>query len=506
MHFTLKGLKPTTVTEGLGGSTFHSAHLVHTYGVDKPHELSYNARNMAELFSQTSRYNDKPMLSLTEAKGKKIYLTSDIYTWKLKGFQPQKLRVVENLEASTAKIGINGTEFKVVLDRPWYKYPDVVISEDNRYPMFVIGQPKQRGVGYEYTLKLQTTKEGRSLPARLLEVGRKFCKVATNIEREMNQDYGTMQFNSVFNLRSWLGQAAMELTVSDRLLRVDKNGNSVEQLRHWRVPFLDSNGNVYMNFMPMAEAEMWNQLYNDIEWSLNYGRASVDYGPAGYLKRTPPGWREQFEYSNILEHNGNLTLSRLDNWLSSIFRGRRDANPQSRKIILMTGEMGALMFDRMAASDASSFVTVDSHYIRGGDFRHLSYGAQYTHYVGKNGLDVTVMLNPQYDDPTLCPQVHPIYPDTTLDSWRMDIFDFGSTKQDSGAMSDNIQMVAEKFADHYFSTNGKWDIKTGMPINDGSQGFAGGVGGYTIKAEKSYGLMITDISRCGMIKLNVAAA
>ena len=74
MNFTMPGLKPTVVTDGLGGNSFNSTHLVRTYGADVPHELSFNATNMAQLFSATDRYNDKPMLGMTEAKGKKVYL------------------------------------------------------------------------------------------------------------------------------------------------------------------------------------------------------------------------------------------------------------------------------------------------------------------------------------------------------------------------------------------------------------------------------------------------
>jgi hypothetical protein len=292
--------------------------------------------------------------------------------------------------------------------------------------------------------------------------------------------------------------------MTDKALRIDKNsGDQIQNLKHWRVPFMDNDGKTYYNFMPMAEAEMWNNIYDDIEWALNFGRRSTRLSPQGYVKRTGPGLRQQLEYGHTLYHNGNLTLSRLDEWLSSIYRGRKDASPQSRKIVLMTGEMGALMFDQMVASEASSFLTVDSHYIRnGGDFRHMSFGAQFTHYIGKNGLDVTVMLNPLYDNPDYCPQTHPIYTDTTIDSWRMDILDFGATtEQNSSVMQDNIAMVCEKYADYYFTTNGKWDVKTGMPINDGGPGLAGGVGGYASYVEKSFGLMIRDISRCGSIQI-----
>ena len=39
------------------------------------------------------------------------------------------------------------------------------------------------------------------------------------------------------------------------------------------------------------------------------------------------------------------------------------------------------------------------------------------------------MLNPAYDNSFFQPKMHPVYTNYTIDSWRADILDFGSTKQ-----------------------------------------------------------------------------
>lgn len=499
MNFTLDGLKPTIVTEGLGGNSFNSTHLVRTYGADKPHDLSANATNMAQLFAATDRYNDKPLIGMTEAKGKKLYLTSNQFTWKLRGYQKQKFRVMAVTETSTTP-GKGIQPFEIVLDKDWLDTPDVIIGQSNEYVLEIVGKERY-GQYTKYIVELQTDDYDLYFPVALIQVGQEFMKKSTSTPDEANNRYGTMQFNSVFELRGQMGNVAEKVSFTDKALRVDKNsGNPIQKMKQWRVPYLDNQGKTYMNFMPMAEAEVWNNIYEDIEWALNFGRRSVKTSYNGYLKRTGAGLRQQLEDANRLYHNGNLTLSELDEWLSAIYRGRKDATASARKIVLVTGEMGARMFDAMVASEASSFVTVDSHFIRGGDFRHLSYGAQFTHYVGKNGLDVTVMLNPMYDNPDYCPQTHPVFTDVPVDSWRMDILDFGkTTAQDTGVLSDNIQMVCEKYADYYMTTAGKWDPKTGMPINDGGEANVGGISGYSVMVEKSFGLLVRDISRCGVI-------
>lgn len=112
------------------------------------------------------------------------------------------------------------------------------------------------------------------------------------------------------------------------------------------------------------------------------------------------------------------------------------------------------------------------------------------------------MINPAYDNPWFQPEPHPIYTNYTIDSWRCDILDFGSTKeQGKGGVDQNISMVKEKYSDYYISHRGKWDPKSGLPITDGGYGFDGNVTGYKIEVEKSAGLLIADISRCGTIYL-----
>jgi len=500
MNFTLDDLRPTEVTAGLVGNSWNSTHLTRTYGLDKPHDLSANAQNMAMLFAGTDRYDDKPYVGMLEGKNKKMALTSRDYTWKMMSHFKQFGTVLEVIETS-ARPGQNFTEIVTVLDTDQYQYPDVIIFEDENYPLEVQDKPKKHSSGgYLYRLLLQTDDDKLYLPSHLLQVGQTTMKVSSSVTDEMNQDYGTLQFNTIFELRSQMGNSAVKVEFTDKMLRIDKNsGDPVQKLKHWRVPFLDNKGSTYYNFMPMAEAAMWNQLYTDVEWATVYGKVSTRLNK-GYLKKTGPGLRQQLDSSNRLYHNGNLSLIRMEEFLSSIYRGRTDASPSQRNVVLDTGEMGALLFDRMAASDASSFTTVDTHFISGTDPRHLAYGAQFTRYIGKNGLDVTIMLNPGKDNSDLSRKTHPLYSNIPLNSWRMDILDLGTTRNYEDEVRDNMQMVCERYADYYYTSSGKWDKKTGMPINDGAEGNSM-KGGYGCYSEKSHGLLIRDRSRMAVIDI-----
>lgn len=118
-----------------------------------------------------------------------------------------------------------------------------------------------------------------------------------------------------------------------------------------------------------------------------------------------------------------------------------------------------------------------------------------------------VMENPAYDNQYFSPRMHPIKTNVPIDSWRADILDFGYSKQQgTGTTTDNISMIAEDYCDYHIKYNGKYyahDGKSGLPITDGGLGQAGGVSGYSIIREKSAGLMIADVTRCGTIYLSV---
>lgn len=164
----------------------------------------------------------------------------------------------------------------------------------------------------------------------------------------------------------------------------------------------------------------------------------------------------------------------------------------------------------MVKAESSSFMTLDTMFIRkGDDYRHLDYGSYFASYKGFS-VEISVMENPAYDSTYYSPGKHPVKNNVSIDSWRADILDFGYSKQQgTGTTTDNISMVAEEYCDYHISYNGKWtawDGKSGLPITDGGLGVAGGVSGYSIIREKSAGLMVADVTRCGSVYLNVDTA
>jgi len=409
-----------------GGNFTDSDHLAAAYDTDKPQVLE---QTLAQIYSSTDRFNGKPLLGMTVAKGKTLELDTDIYRWYLEGSEDKCLRSVENLERAAGNMtpGIGKTTFKIKLDEDWFSRPDVIFGEDNDFPIQIIEGPFQEGTGYVYTCALETDDYSKFIPLELLDAGKEFSKVWTTVQNEMNTDYGTQSYRGVFQLESQIGQFAQKLTVTDKAFRRDGR---------FGIPFT-YKGKKVEKFIPMAQAKMDNEFYMSMEAQWWYGEKYTGNGPDGYIKRQAPGLRQLLKDGWVEYYNGPLTEQMLKEYLMDIFFSREDEN--NRKVTLMTGTMGSIMFHDLLAASASSFLTLDTHYITGTDPRHLSYGAQFTHYVGPEGLDVTVVKNPLYDSRKYCKKMHPIHTDKPIDSWRMTVLDFGSKDG-----QDNIKVIKEK--------------------------------------------------------------
>lgn len=507
------GRKPVRVTEGLGVTgEVTEAHLHAAFGINQPHYINMG---YAQVFSATTMYHDKPMVGMTEAKGNIKLLSNNIYRWRLTGDMHQKLRVTR-VVCTDQFPGIGHTTFKIVLDKPWFTRPDVIQPGTNRFRLRVENErPVQLGPNeYQYDVQLITSNPSEFLPPRFIQKNSEFNKVSSAVAQTYNQDFGGFQFSTVFESEGQLGQFAVKFELDDGAARLAKEcadeGNFGDEIagkyiNQLRVPFMSMNPDGTMqkwtNFMNMAEAEMHNRIYKDVENALVLGKASNHMtSPEGHPIITGAGIREQIEAGNTLTHNGNMSLAQLNDWFTAMLKDKKARG--EAKIVLSCGIKFAEMFDRMVKEDSATFLTLDTHYIRKGeDYRHMDYGSYFASYKGFI-VEVSVIINPAYDNRWFQPEMHPVHTNYTIDSWRADILDFGNTSaQGAGKTDPNISMVARRYCDYRISHKGKWDPKSGLPITDGGYGLAGGISGYTLIEEKSAGVMIADVSRCGTIKL-----
>ena len=221
----------------------------------------------------------------------------------------------------------------------------------------------------------------------------------------------------------------------------------------------------------LSVADLLDRIEMGREVMMQYGETSTRMSPdSRYIKRTGPGFRQLVQDGHIMYHNGSLTANELEDYFMQIFLSRKSV--KQRDVVVDTGELGARFFSQLLSDEASAFLTVDTHYIRKGGSGNISqyeleYGAQFTSYVAHNGLRVRLVLNPVKDDPKYCYRFHPDNPSYTVDSARMDIYDFGSTNT-PGAPQSNMSMIMERGVESYAWVSDLVDKDRGI-VNDGSK-------------------------------------
>lgn len=515
-------LKPTLQTRGLSvtgeltGASLHEA-----FGTENYEKLNIVE---AQLFSATDKYNKKMLVGMTEAKGKLKLINANGFRWELSGSAAQKARITQRINSDSFP-GINLTEFDIIVDKPWFNIGDIIIPQDERYLCRVMHTDSSRqyrvldNSHYQYRVRLVTDNPANYLPQQFLENGSEWCKVSSAVADERNQDAGGFQFFSIFSTEGQVQQHSVEVKMSDKAARKLKvfadagNYNPQGEMSqyasamsavwadtdNYKGPQKEPN----FKFMNLLDAAKNERLYKDVEHTLMFGRSSSSmYSPEGHQIFTSAGLREQLESGHVLPHDGELQLEEMEDWFDSILKDRISEGQQ--KIVLSAGREFRKMFDRMIKADASQYLTVDTHFIRkGSDYNHLDYGSYFATYRGFSVV-ISVVENEAYDDLYFSPQTDPIKTNVSISSYRADILDFGSSNaQGNGTDTQNICMVAQNYCDYNISYNGKWyagyDGKSAMPITDGGLGNTGEISGYSMLREKSAGLMIVDVTRCGAI-------
>lgn len=474
--------------EGFGGNFVDSDMLARAYNTNQPHVFD---NTLAKIFSSSTRFNGKPLIGMTQAKGNVKEIDTEIYRWTMQGAEEKVLRSLGNPDPSNTTPGIGRSPFRIWIDENWVAHPDVLMGEDPDRTLEILDGPVQSGTGYIYTVQLQTDDMTKYFDPNLLDSGKEFSKVWTTIASEFNNQFGTQQYPASFQLESQVSAFGQKITLTDKALR-EQGRIGIE------FGYTDPKSGKFSKvekFMQMAEAKMHDELYRSIEAQLWYGERSISMGPKGYVKRTGPGLRQQMRDGHVEYYNGQLTEQRLIDYLMGIFFSRVDEG--DRKITVMTGTQGSIMFHKMMAAQARSFFTADTNYITQltQNPRHLSYGAQFTHYQGPEGIEVTVIKNPLYDDRRYCKRMHPDFPDMPIDSWRMTFLDFGR----AGDSNSNINML--KVKDTY-----RYGYQAGTVGPDGKPVQGGAVtsleAGCTWFVENTAGIWMVDPTRGGELILD----
>lgn len=521
-----------TERKGFGGSFYDSvAHAAmfrdeHPYDFGVKTAMLYSADIDSDIVNKKFTYH-------TYASGNYYVIPGgkDEYQWSVIGDADIDFRVTELLVSATALPGKDGLEFEIALDKDWLHEPAMILSENPDLPGLLIkGYPRPLGnQSWAYTVVVQSGDPNKYMPVEYLQPGKIWTRISAPTSDEENPWYAGDQYSSMMKLRSVVGQVSNKIEFNDKFIRMEiaasKKGNVPNETYDFAgKKYSDAFSSQYIYqaklrkpgtndiiekgvFISKAEARLLERCEMDRELLMEFGQGQYTYASDTEKPlKIAPGWREIYKDGNYFQHNGSLTIKQLYEYIRAIYFRRH--NFKNRKIMIYSGEGGIAFLSELIKREASVFQTIEPGvWIEGrGEGKYhsneFSYGAQFTKLKLPMGIEVEIMYDPIKDNDQLFKRKAP-GSNLPLESFQMDIFDFGHTEAaPQGARPENITMVMQDGVEEYYQVGGVYDIRTGAPT-DGSVRPTNSkrVGIYRTCAGS---LCVWDASRVGRVEWKVA--
>lgn len=455
--------------------------------IAKPHKL---VGKMDQLFSAKNYFSDNPITSiLFGGKKSEVEIGGTAWEWDMKGANTRPLVVIENVEpASNTTPGRYRRTFRIKLDENWYVPGDVIGpgTSNKRLQVRVTDEVMRHGDGWLYTVRMMTDDDADFIPVQYLAPGTPWSKLYSQYEEAAEQS-GSTQFSLPITLESKMSKFRKKYKITDYA--------STEVLA---VAIPDSNGKFHTSWMRYADVEYWQQWYRELERGAWYTRSTETVlGANGRPVRSGPGFRELLEDSHTRTFT-HLTARLIEDYLMDIFYSRTKPGSKKRMVKGYTGEYGMIIFHRAIQDwmNKAGFIKnvevftdkVSSEY----NDNSLAAGYQFVKYRMANGATLELIHNPLYDDREINSEIDEVtgFP---IESQRITFLDFNGEGGDS-----NIKMVNKKDGFAFTYVEGLYSPYG--PKKGGSSAHSGSY--YEIHVEKSFGVQVTDITRCGELILD----
>ena len=370
----------------------------------------------------------------------KEFDSDDEYTWDVIGASRRNIPLVEARDLTGAVIadsdevfaGKGNEQFYLVFGEDWFFDGEIIYgSKNEKYPLLIKGNPRYEGTNVVVTVELANgTLSG--VPGSLLQLGERFSVGFAPVERELSRKVGGVRHVAPTSMRNEWTTIRIQDTVSGGLLN-KKIAFGVPMVKEVDGKMMKSTQPMWMHYEEFEFNKQWQEYKNNAyAYGVSNRNANGEYlnfGKSGEVIRMGDGLYAQMERGNIIPYT-HFSLSFLEEVLTGFSAGKLDF--KDRKFMIRTGEFGALQFNRAAKSAMSGWTEFDYNgealgvVTKNGDNYTLK-NIQFTKYIAPNGLEVSVEIDPAYDDPIRNKITHPN--GGVAQSYVYDIFDLGTAEQ-----------------------------------------------------------------------------
>ena len=460
---------------------------------------NYTNRNNLGLISEKKPYQMKPILEgLFSAQhnysgnafssligNNKMTIKGTDYEYKVAADDFKPLVITKSIGNIGEFVGTGGTMFDIEVDVNFYLPSDVIVPlrGNNSYQCRIQDGPIATAGG-KYIYKVQYVKQnGQGIPAELFQVGQEWARMwATASEADIQG--GSVQFGGYYTLYGKTGKVRLQHEITDYAHEMILAANFVQ------------DGKRYSTWLPAIEAKMIKQFEMDKERLLVYGVSNDNVSSAvGYTVDTFPGVVEQLETSGNNFYYNRFSVKLLEEYLADIYFSRVSPG-EVKEITVLTGYWGMVqaseaMNKLVQENNSWKFVGTNFNPAKAVTSFHpnsYSYGYTFSQYISSMGIKVNFVHMPLFDDRRFNRQVDPIT-GRYVESMRYLFLDF---KGDNGTNIKKIEVEGTYGFSYVRGVIGPEGRNHGKnPANTKES--------YSIHMTEQLGVMIEDISNCGML-------
>lgn len=421
-----------------------------------------------------------PLTMLTSMMGKEV-INNRQFRWHLMGDSEKVMPVT--VAPTGSNFGIYNTTFEVGFAEKYFNHKDVLASDD-RTLVYVTGEPRPEGTNWIYTLKLVSSDQASFIASTQVALNAQFSKEYTAIAE--NDEGGYTTSATPFMLENHLTTIAK----SDSITRSAATDVMVLSLPDPENP--KKTTNLWTRYREWIFMEQW---YREQERLLMYSRfnsnaagETLTFSDNSLPVYMGAGIQEQIEMGER-RYYSTLTEEIILEFLTDLSYNRKDMG--DRKFVALTGEYGMREFDRAMRNALKDWNISDASFTISGSNMDLSFGSQFKKYTGLNGMELTLVHYPLYDDTLIHRTLHPQTKKPT-ESYRFTVLDFGKV---NGTSSNITKMVKKD------SENLMWHVAGGFspygPAKSMDTMRAHAKDSYSVHALTECGVRITNPTSCG---------
>ena len=418
-----------------------------------PVDLWAMAQKVEMPLYQFSSFGGKNIISVDNARGE--------YKWQVPVAQDLPY-IVEDIESANAAKGVDGTTFKIKLNKRSFGHGDIITYDKyNGLEMYVTAADiLPTGDGFIYTVQLVNNDNAKYLDNKYLASGTKvFRKGSARGEYgERFSDIGHYGagFREFYNFVGG-AEAHVSYSISSRADLMLKGGmkadGTVPVVEIWRnfdktmdpaINSLESmvqtmgkdavkrafdNGQLSRTFLTTMEAAHLSKIANDIETYLMWGQG-------GKIKQDGPDdirlsvglWKQLDNSFKRIYNKSSFTLDMFRAELYNFYVGKVDFQgpDPKRQLIVQTGLGGMKMVNEAIKKEAvNSGLVINASEVGAitGKGMDLNFGFAYTSYVIPFLANVKFVLNPAFDNLHTNDIENPLIDGHPLSSYNFIIFD-----------------------------------------------------------------------------------